>query len=304
MTGDMIIPAGLWATPSEYNDLIRGGTMSGAVKLYLCMGWDRWANPTRRLYLRSTNIMAHTTVWGTQITQFRPYMGEHAIREAVKSESIAVQTLVFIRAVTAHAKKMGMSPADPLAGYKFTYPAKGWEEWTVEELNMVKTDTLVGEVIHFAALTGQRLGDILNLVSGDFTHMTVAIRQSKTGAHVVLPLTGKLTALSAVARAMALRSLTGAQLFKLFTFNNLHEFKYEYYKLTKAIGVKKPFHGLRKLCAIRMAEAGCTMPEIMAVTGHTSTATAAKYIRAADKYIMASRAMERVRQQEELNETA
>ncbi len=49
-------------------------------------------------------------------------------------------------------------------------------------------------------------------------------------------------------------------------------------------------HGLRKACATRLAEAGATAPELMAVTGHRSLAEAQRYIAAADRSDLADAA--------------
>jgi integrase len=54
-----------------------------------------------------------------------------------------------------------------------------------------------------------------------------------------------------------------------------------------------PLHGLRKVCLRRLAEAGCTAPEIMAISGHKSMAEVQKYIKNADQKLMAERAIAR-----------
>jgi hypothetical protein len=50
-------------------------------------------------------------------------------------------------------------------------------------------------------------------------------------------------------------------------------------------------HGLRKTAARRLAEAGCTAHEIMAVTGHSTLAMVADYTEAADQKKRASAAI-------------
>ena len=51
-----------------------------------------------------------------------------------------------------------------------------------------------------------------------------------------------------------------------------------------------PPHGLRKVCLRRLAEAGCTAPEIMSISGHKSIAEVERYIRSAEQSKMADRA--------------
>ncbi len=55
-------------------------------------------------------------------------------------------------------------------------------------------------------------------------------------------------------------------------------------------------HGLRKACATRLAEAGCSEKEVQAVTGHVTLKEVARYTAAADRRKLASRAMEKLRE--------
>ena len=55
-----------------------------------------------------------------------------------------------------------------------------------------------------------------------------------------------------------------------------------------------PLHGLRKACCRRLAEAGCTTQEIMAISGHKSLAEVSNYTKAADQERMAATAMEKI----------
>ena len=52
-------------------------------------------------------------------------------------------------------------------------------------------------------------------------------------------------------------------------------------------------HGLRKLAATRLANAGCSEREIMAITGHKSVAEVSRYTKARDQERLAEQAMQR-----------
>jgi hypothetical protein len=52
--------------------------------------------------------------------------------------------------------------------------------------------------------------------------------------------------------------------------------------------------GLRKACCRRLAEAGCTAVEIMAISGHKSLAEVERYVKAANRKRMAKATMEKV----------
>ena len=52
-------------------------------------------------------------------------------------------------------------------------------------------------------------------------------------------------------------------------------------------------HGLRKSAARRLAEAGCSASEIMAITGHETLAEVERYTRAAEQQRLARQAIKR-----------
>jgi len=54
-------------------------------------------------------------------------------------------------------------------------------------------------------------------------------------------------------------------------------------------------HGLRKGASRRLAEAGCTAPEIAAITGHKSLAEVQRYIAEADRVRLARNATVKLR---------
>jgi integrase len=50
-------------------------------------------------------------------------------------------------------------------------------------------------------------------------------------------------------------------------------------------------HGLRKACATRLANAGCTVEQIKAITGHKTLSEVARYTKAADQERNAKQAL-------------
>jgi integrase len=53
------------------------------------------------------------------------------------------------------------------------------------------------------------------------------------------------------------------------------------------------FHGLRKAACRRLAEAGCTVHEIAAISGHATLKEVERYTKAADQLRLARAAMAR-----------
>jgi integrase len=170
-----------------------------------------------------------------------------------------------------------------------------WEPWTPQEIDLAVNGPDFGvmrDVVLLAANTGMRRSDILSLNhmnfyrAGDRVHLQYT--QSKTGVVIDMPLTGSAANLDIVQRA-----LTSKPLFGKLTRTSFYRV---YMRYCKRIGVKKPFHGLRKFCATRLAEAGCSMPEIMSITGHQSTTTTMKYIKSANKKTLTQNAVGKLEQ--------
>lgn len=114
--------------------------------------------------------------------------------------------------------------------------------------------------------TGQRRGDLLSMVWTAFDGQSLSLRQSKTGKSIKLPLTARLReALASVPRTSThiLTDATGKPW-------NAHSFGHAFTDLKRLIGREHlHFHDLRRTAVVRLSEAGCSIPEIAAVTGHS-----------------------------------
>jgi integrase len=138
--------------------------------------------------------------------------------------------------------------------------------------------------------TGQRRSDVVKMKWSQFDGETIEVVQQKTGEYVMVPCH---KALAAVLQTMPRRGeyvLTGergkpydpASLARLVR-NQLQRLGIRGYS----------FHGLRKNAAMALAEAGCSIDEIMAVTGHRSAKMALHYTRRAARKQMARNAIRR-----------
>jgi integrase len=119
--------------------------------------------------------------------------------------------------------------------------------------------------------TSQRIGDICNAKMVDIIDGVWHIKQSKTGTSLRIPLTEEV--LSEIAKHKSVWMLG-------------KKWRSEYLSSVVA-------NGLRKAAASKMAESGCTVEELAAITGHKSLAVVAHYIKAADQAKLARRAMEK-----------
>ena len=116
----------------------------------------------------------------------------------------------------------------------------------------------------------------------------IAVRQEKTGASLLIPIAPELAeALALVPRTNMTFLLTerGAP-FTAAGFGNWIRDRCDEAGLPQCSA-----HGLRKLAATRLANAGCSEREIMAITGHKSVSEVSRYVKAADQDRLAGQAM-------------
>jgi integrase len=118
------------------------------------------------------------------------------------------------------------------------------------------------------------------------------LRQEKTSIELVIPIHPTLAAIIGENTADHLTFLT-TTLGKPFTpagFGNWFRDRCNEAGLRHCSA-----HGLRKAAARRLAEAGCTMHEIAAITGHASLSEIQRYTKAADQKRLALSAMEKAK---------
>jgi integrase len=124
--------------------------------------------------------------------------------------------------------------------------------------------------LHLALLlalwTGQRQGDLLRLPWSGYNGTHIRLRQSKTGARVLVPVGALLkAALDATPKRSTIILTTSDG--KPWTSDG---FRASWGKACKAVGiVGVTFNDLRGTAVTRLAIAGCTEAEIATITGHS-----------------------------------
>ena len=117
-----------------------------------------------------------------------------------------------------------------------------------------------------ALWTGQRQGDLLRLSWSAYDGTHIRLRQSKTGARVVLPVGAPLKAALDAAKKHGPLILTNS-LRRPWTS---HGFQTSWrIAATKAGIVGVTFHDLRGTAVTRLAIVGCTEAELATITGHS-----------------------------------
>lgn len=173
------------------------------------------------------------------------------------------------------------SPADRIRAL----PGGAFPTWT--EADLARAMRYFSEparrAVVLAVHTGQRRGDLVNLRWSNIAGGTLRLVQEKGRHPLALPihpgLAGELAAwrkTSAGQHILAHDDGTPWDRDHL-TMMVLRE--------RRAAGLPEGLnlHGLRKLAAVRLAQAGCSAHEIAAVTGHRTLAEVARYTAAADQ---------------------
>lgn len=145
-----------------------------------------------------------------------------------------------------------------------------------------------------ALYTGQRRGDLCAMTWAAYDGATIRLRQSKTGAALAIPahpnLQAELEGWKAEGRA-AVQILL-----------NVRGEPWQPQHLSHMMGDALAdigldglnVHGLRKAAARRLAEAGCTVHEIAAITGHRTLQMVAYYTASANQEKLAGTAIARL----------
>lgn len=267
-----------------------------AVAYYASAEWAGLAPTTQRTYRGI-------------IDRFRDQHGNRAVRDLearhvralldrmADRPTAANNLLKVLRNLMAFAVDRDWRRDNPTTGVKpLRYKSDGFHSWTDDEIARFQARWPVGtrERLAFDLLlyTGQRSGDVRRMgrqhVQGD----QITVRQEKTGAELEVPI------LPALARSIT-AAPPGGLTFILtqqgapFTAKGFGNW---FSAAAQAAGLAKgcSAHGLRKAAARRLAEAGCSAHEIMAITGHRTLKEVDRYTRAAAQRGLAGSAMAKV----------
>ena len=214
-----------------------------------------------------------------------------------KKRFAARHWLKAIRALMKYAVEIGLRGDNPATNIKLpNLKTDGYHSWTEAEIEQFQARHGPGTKARLALTlllyTGQRRGDVIRMGRQHINDGVVYVRQQKTGKELDIPIHAALAAIIAGTPADHLNLLT-TQTGKPFSpagFGNWFRDRCNEAGLRHCSA-----HGLRKAAARRLAEAGCTMHEIAAITGHASLSEIQRYTRAADQKRLALSAMEKAK---------
>jgi integrase len=236
---------------------------------------DLRADTTQKEYRRKFKVIERK--WGSapiaafndkqfrvDVLEWRDHIAKHARREADNLAS----ALARLGAWAFDRGELDRNALDNITRvYHSDRADKLWLPNHVDEFLKVASPEMEAALM-LAVHTGQRQGDLRRLPWTAFDGTRITLKQSKGGRIVSVRCTAALRALLNRMAAekkglLILTTPTGRAWTKRY-------FNEHWNEATKAAGITDlHFHDLRGTAVTMLAEAGCTVPEIAAVTGHS-----------------------------------
>jgi integrase len=280
----------------------RGPQKKGDTLNDLLSAWEgspEWANlrqSTREWYTRSIRPlvgMGSVTVEKIsrrEITDIRNAIGNGAATAFVRAAS----------ALFGWARENGWLEHSPVTGMK-RLKSGHWPAWTDAEAAVAieRLPEHLRRVVVLALYTGQRRGDLSALTWRQYDGAAITLTQQKTRTPVRIPchpvlkaeLDGWRTAeVTGIAAAPLLCNALG----RPWRPNDLSLMLARALSRIEGFPTGKNLHGIRKLAAANLAEAGCSPHEIAAITGHKSLAMVELYTASVRQEKLAEAAIRRL----------
>jgi integrase len=210
-----------------------------------------------------------------------------------KTPEAANNLLKVLRVLLNHAVARDMIPTNPAFGVeRYASRGEGIHTWSEAEVAQFEAHHPIGSKARLALAlmlyTAARRSDVVRLGWQHVHSDAIAFRQKKTDEPLVIPIHPTLTKVLAATPRTNLTFLT-TEVGKSFTaagFGNWFRERCDEAGLPQCSA-----HGLRKCAATRLADAGCSLHEVMAITGHRSMSAVAPYTMAADQKRLARQAL-------------
>jgi integrase len=227
-----------------------------------------------------------------------------------KTPSSALNWLTAIRGLTLFAVKVGLLQADPTVGIeRAKLPnTEGFHSWSEEEIGQYEAKHPIGSRARMAMAlvlyTALRRGDIVTLGPQHVRDGTITVRPRKTtrttGTTLHIPVHPALAEILAKTPTKHLTFLTT----EAGTPFRPPSLSWRFRTWCDEAGLPHcTAHGLRKAQCRRLAEAGCSVHEIAAISGHKTLSEVRRYTEAVDQARLAKAAMARLRPEPRSNES-
>lgn len=159
--------------------------------------------------------------------------------------------------------------------YRADRVEKIWREHEIQRFCEAASPELQLAMV-LALWTGQRQGDLLRLTWADYDGTALRRRQGKRRKHVIIPCGETLKLALDTARARTSMNASAVRPMTILTNSRGRPWTGDGFRASWAKAFAKAdleadlhFHDLRGTAVTRLALAGCTVPQIAAITGHS-----------------------------------
>jgi len=272
------------------------GTINAlAVTIYQSAEWSQLASTTQGTYRgiieRIRRDYGELGVRGFKADHVRK------MRDKRKATPTAANNLLkVLRWMMTFAVERNLRPDNPCIGIKpLRVESDGFHTWTEAEIKTFEKRWPVGTrerlAMDLLLYTAQRSGDVRQMGRQHVRDGRVSVVQEKTGARLEIRVHPALAASLATVPAGQMM-FVATQFGKPYTAKGFGNW---FSDACRSAGLLQcSAHGLRKSAATRLADAGCSEAQIMAVTGHATTKEVQRYTRARDQRGLADDAMAKV----------
>jgi len=237
------------------------------------------------------------------IERFRAAFGHlpvKAISAAVLQECLesltpgaAINMRRVLRILFRRAVLIGLRTDNPMSAVRLRrQTGTGFQSWEESDIAAFEAHWPCGSrprlALALLLYTAQRRGDVVSMGRQHIRDGRIEVRQNKTGTRLAIRIHPALqTEIDAAPDGPAFLLTDYGLPFSAAGFSGW------FVEKARAAGLPKGLspHGLRKAAARRLAEAGCSANEIMAVTGHKSLTEVRTYTQAADQMRLADAAI-------------
>jgi integrase len=262
-----------------FNGLVRDYTLSPEFTEKLA---DRTQREYRRMLTKAELKFGNLPLAALEDPRVRQdFMNWRSAVAKTSGDREADNRLSVISAMLTWAKENGQVFSNHISGFRRLYSVDRSDLiWLPEHIQafMRVAPIELQRFLILALHTGQRQSDLRRLAWGNYDGSLISMRQGKTGRKVQIPCTKALKKmLDGLDRSTAVILTTkGGRPWASRYFNAQWKAASEKSGITEL-----HFHDLRGTAITMLAEAGCTTPQIAAITGHslkTVTAILDRYL--------------------------
>lgn len=260
------------------------GSVAAAAALYYASADFKRLAPTTQVVRRA--------VLDAFVRQHRDLLIRYMPRKFVLAELDAIEGpgaknwLKAIPALCQFCVEQDMIEDDPTVGIRLrSGSGDGFHTWDEDEIGQFESVHPIGSrerlALALGLYTAQRRGDVIRMGKQHVRDGLLHVKQAKTGAVLAIPIHPELQAILATVPRHQMTFITTlrGKAFDGKSFTQWFAAACDKAGLSSAC----TFHGLRKAAARRLAEAGCTVHEIAAITGHATLSEVERYTKAVDQ---------------------